>query len=102
MSLISEPSGKRSKLKVPRPAIIDGAYLFVAREWDDSLREAAGREPLLPQQPDAPLELIPLREAARRAGVCVRTLKRKIKETYGAPDGVRTDGALAKRALETE
>ena len=91
----------RIKLKVPRPAIIDGAYLLDAREWDDSLREAAGREPLPPQKPDAPLVLIPLREAARRAGVCVRTLKRKIKETYGPPEGVRTDGALAKRALES-
>jgi hypothetical protein len=84
--------------KIPRPTIVDGNYFVVASEFNSYLEELAGRPARQPSA--APMELIPLREAARRSGRCVRTLKRKIKETYGAPDGVNTYGALAKRALE--
>jgi hypothetical protein len=85
--------------KFPRPVIVDGAYFLLAAEFNSYLGELAGLPALPPSA--APIELIPLREAARRAGRCTRTLKRKIKESYGDLDGVRTDGALAKRGLAT-
>jgi hypothetical protein len=88
----------RHEPKFPRPTIVDGAYFFVASEFDSYLRELAGLPALPPSA--APIELIPLREGSRRAGRCTRTLKRKIKEAYGDLDGVRTNGALAKRAPE--
>jgi hypothetical protein len=84
--------------KFPRPTIVDGAYFFVAAEFDAYLRQLAGLPALPPST--APTELIPVREGARRAGVCVRTIKRKAKAAYGAAGGVNMNGALAKR-LET-
>jgi hypothetical protein len=89
----------RHEPKFPRPIIVDGAYFFEAGQFNAYLGELAGLTALPPS--GTPIELIPLREAARRAGRCVRTIKRKAKAAYGAPDGVNTYGALAnKRALE--
>ncbi len=75
--------------------------MFDERQADGWLRALAGREPLPPAQPDAPLRLIPLRVLAERRGRCKRSIKREIEKTYGKLDGARTDGALAKRSLES-
>jgi hypothetical protein len=78
------------KVWFPRPHVVNGFYKFVEAEVDDFVRQEAGLPKRPPEPPGAPVTLIGIATFAERLDVSTRTIKRRIRETYGAaPAGLR-------------
>jgi len=96
--------------RIPRPCVAGGQYFFTEAEADAFVRARAGLPPA-PLDKNAPTRLIKLSTLAERLDVHPKSVKRWLRQAYGAACDAEVVEALArresfgpkrKRALETE